>query len=81
MFDKNSCLVNNPNVYPMVIAAHPQEPNKFALGLSDETVHVLEPLKSDGRSGVPPPADNGSISIVPATPSAAGSGSEQPAQW
>ncbi|KAJ0792713.1 putative Topless family protein [Helianthus annuus] len=80
MFDKNPCLVSILNVHPMVIAAHPQEPNQFALGLSDETVHVLKPLESDGRWGVPPPVDNGSTSTVSATPPAAGSGSEQPAQ-
>ncbi|KAJ0468822.1 putative transcription factor WD40-like family [Helianthus annuus] len=72
-------LTSNLNVHPMVIAAHPQEPNQFALGLSDGIVHVLEPLESDGRWGVPPPVDNGSTSTVPATPPAAGSGSEQPA--
>ncbi|KAF5755676.1 putative transcription factor WD40-like family [Helianthus annuus] len=72
-------LTSNLNVHPMVIAAHPQEPNQLALGLSDGTVHVLEPLESDGRWGVPPSADNGSTRTVPATPPAAGSGSEQPA--
>ncbi|XVE89075.1 hypothetical protein DITRI_Ditri19aG0121100 [Diplodiscus trichospermus] len=38
-------LPSNPSarVYPVVIAAHPSEPNQFALGLSDGGVHVLEP--------------------------------------
>ena len=71
---------SNPSVHPLVIAAHPQEPNQFALGLSDGVVHVLEPLESDGKWGVPPPAENGSTSTVPATPPAAGSGSEQATQ-
>ncbi|KVI06053.1 CTLH, C-terminal LisH motif-containing protein [Cynara cardunculus var. scolymus] len=77
------CRINptaNLNVHPLVIAAHPQEPNQFALGLSDGIVHVLEPLESDGRWGVPPPAENGSTSTVAATSLAAGSGSEQPTQ-
>ncbi|KAJ9559746.1 hypothetical protein OSB04_004906, partial [Centaurea solstitialis] len=32
----------------------PQEPNQFALGLSDGVVHVFEPLESEGKWGVPP---------------------------
>ncbi|XLR33674.1 hypothetical protein S83_061574 [Arachis hypogaea] len=31
------------NVQPLVIAAHPQEPNQFAVGLSDGGVHLFEP--------------------------------------
>ncbi|KAJ8773998.1 hypothetical protein K2173_009429 [Erythroxylum novogranatense] len=64
------------NVHPLVIAAHPHEPNQFALGLSDGAVHVFEPLESEGKWGVPPPADNGSASSLPATP-AGPSGSDQ----
>nr|XP_043635413.1 protein TOPLESS-like [Erigeron canadensis] len=70
-------VLSNLNVHPMVIAAHPQEPNQFALGLSDGVVHVFEPLESEGKWGVPPPADNGSTSNVAATSPARGSGSEQ----
>ncbi|KAI7747127.1 hypothetical protein M8C21_004674, partial [Ambrosia artemisiifolia] len=32
-----------------LIAAHPQEQNRFALGLIDGTIHVLEPLESHDR--------------------------------
>ncbi|GMN49960.1 hypothetical protein TIFTF001_019120 [Ficus carica] len=64
------------NVQPLVIAAHPQEANQFALGLSDGGVHVFEPLESEGKWGVPPPAENGSTSNVPATP-VGGAASEQ----
>ncbi|GER48462.1 WD-repeat protein [Striga asiatica] len=56
------------NVHPLVIAAHPQEPNQFALGLSDGSVHVFEPLETEGKWGVPPPIENGSSSSVPTTP-------------
>lgn len=59
-----------------MIAAHPQEPNQFALGLSDGGVHVFEPLESEGKWGVPPPVENGSSSSVPAAP-AGGAASEQ----
>ncbi|KAL8117382.1 protein TOPLESS-like [Apium graveolens] len=68
--------VSNSNVHPVVIAAHPQEPNQFALGLSDGGVHVFEPLESEGKWGVPPPVENGSASNVPAT-SVGASGSDQ----
>ncbi|XP_021906564.1 protein TOPLESS [Carica papaya] len=69
--------VSNSTVHPLVIAAHPQEPNQFALGLSDGGVHVFEPLESEGKWGVPPPAENGSTSSVPATPPVGASGSDQ----
>ncbi|XP_052175475.1 protein TOPLESS isoform X2 [Diospyros lotus] len=69
----------NSNVHPLVIAAHPQEANQFALGLSDGGVHVFEPLESEGKWGVPPPVENGSASSMPATPSVGASGStDQP---
>ncbi|KAK3436776.1 hypothetical protein EUGRSUZ_C01437 [Eucalyptus grandis] len=43
----------NPNlrVYPLVIAAHPSQPNQFALRLNDGRVNVLEPLDSEGEVG------------------------------
>ncbi|KAL5988108.1 RNA polymerase II associated Paf1 complex subunit Tpr1 [Asimina triloba] len=66
------------NVHPLVIAAHPSEPNQFALGLSDGGVHVLEPLESEARWGVPPPPENGSASSsMPTAPVAGASGSDQ----
>lgn len=47
-------------VHPLVIAAHPSEPDQFALGLSDGGVCVLEPLESEGKWGTSPPAlENG----------------------
>ncbi len=48
-------LLDSSTVYPLVIAAHPVEPNQFALGLSDGGVQVLEPLESEGKWGVGPP--------------------------
>ncbi|CAK9150139.1 unnamed protein product [Ilex paraguariensis] len=69
--------VSNSNVQPLVITAHPQEPNQFALGLSDGGVHVFEPLESEGKWGVPPPVENGSASTVAAAPSVGASGSDQ----
>ncbi|KAL8099074.1 protein TOPLESS-like [Apium graveolens] len=70
--------VSNANIHPLVIAAHPQEPNQFALGLSDGGVHVFEPLESEGKWGVPPPTENGSATSGTNTPSVGASGPDQP---
>ncbi|KAK9947528.1 hypothetical protein M0R45_003148 [Rubus argutus] len=69
-------LPPNPSlrVYPLVVAAHPSDPNQFALGLTDGGVHVLEPLESEGRWGTSPPTENGA---GPSTTSGA-AGSDQP---
>ncbi|XP_043721893.1 protein TOPLESS-like [Telopea speciosissima] len=69
------------NVYPLVIAAHPSEPNQFALGLTDGGVHVFEPLESEGKWGSPPPVENGSASSMPTAPSVGASGSDQPQRF
>ncbi|KAK3438709.1 hypothetical protein EUGRSUZ_C03255 [Eucalyptus grandis] len=65
----------NPSlrVYPLVIAAHPFEPNQFALGLTDGRVYVLEPSESEGKWGISP-VENGA---GPSTTSGA-TASEQP---
>ncbi|AAF27128.1 unknown protein; 52184-57536 [Arabidopsis thaliana] len=70
--------LSNSNVHPLVIAAHPQESNMFAVGLSDGGVHIFEPLESEGKWGVAPPPENGSASAVTATPSVGASASDQP---
>lgn len=62
----------------MVIAAHPQEPNMFAVGLSDGGVHIFEPVESEGKWGVAPPAENGSASGAAGAPSVGASASDQP---
>jgi len=64
-------------VYPLVIAAHPSEPNQFALGLSDGGVQVLEPLESEGKWGIGPPVENGLASNASTVPTTGTSGSEQ----
>eukprot|EP01018_Ginkgo_biloba_P022909 Gb_37153 [translate_table: standard] len=64
-------------VYPLVIAAHPSEPNQFALGLTDGGVQVLEPLESEGKWGTGPPAENGSTSNVSTVATTGTAGSEQ----
>ncbi|XP_068638722.1 topless-related protein 1-like [Aristolochia californica] len=47
-------------IYPLVVAAHPSEPNQFALGLADGGVQVLEPLESEGKWGTAAPPENSS---------------------
>ncbi|XP_061376425.1 topless-related protein 1-like [Gastrolobium bilobum] len=37
------------SVYPISIAAHPQKPSQFAVGLTDGSVYVLEPREPDGN--------------------------------
>ncbi|KAI9079561.1 hypothetical protein K1719_024221 [Acacia pycnantha] len=54
-----AALSGSQAVYPLVVAAHPQEPNQFAVGLTDGSVKVIEPSESDGKWGSAPPADNG----------------------
>ncbi|KAL0330563.1 UNVERIFIED_CONTAM: protein TOPLESS [Sesamum radiatum] len=50
----SSCYVD-----PVVVAAHPQKPHQFALGLSNGGVVVIEPLESEGRwSAIRPLEEN-----------------------
>ncbi|KAK8947936.1 Topless-related protein 1 [Platanthera guangdongensis] len=43
-------------VYPNVVATHPSEPNQIALGMSDGTVHVVEPSDMEPKWGGPMPS-------------------------
>ncbi|KAF7817952.1 topless-related protein 3-like [Senna tora] len=54
-------LSGSQAVYPLVIAAHPLEPNQFAVGLTDGSVKVMEPTESEGKWGSTPPMDNGML--------------------
>ncbi|KAL5068780.1 hypothetical protein RYX36_019667 [Vicia faba] len=55
----SAALNRSQAVYPLVIAAHPLQPNQFAVGLSDGSVKVIEPSESEGKWGSSPPMDNG----------------------
>ncbi|KDP33561.1 hypothetical protein JCGZ_07132 [Jatropha curcas] len=65
----NPCAYLPPDirstVYPLVIAAHPQEANQFAIGLADGNVMVFEPLESGGKWTVSSPIENGTTSNAP----------------
>ncbi|CAL0306858.1 unnamed protein product [Lupinus luteus] len=50
---------NSQNVCPLVIVAHPQEPNQFAIGLSDGSVKVTELPEYNTARGVAASVDNG----------------------
>ncbi|KAG2581778.1 hypothetical protein PVAP13_6KG064200 [Panicum virgatum] len=74
-----SILPGPGRVYPLVVAAHPVEPNQIALGMSDGKVHVVEPLDADPKWGTAPPQDNGAHPAISAAPSAASNqASDQP---
>ncbi|KAI3467994.1 hypothetical protein Pfo_024657 [Paulownia fortunei] len=47
-------------VDPVVVAAHPQKPYQFALGLSNGGVVVIEPVESEGKWTALPPVDKNS---------------------
>ncbi|KAH0982773.1 hypothetical protein GBA52_009950 [Prunus armeniaca] len=53
-------IPSNPSarVYPAVVAAHPSEPNQFAVGLTDGGVVVMEPPESEETWGTMPPVEN-----------------------
>lgn len=55
----SSSISSNSTAYPMVIAAHPSDPNQFALGMSDGSVHVIEPADADPKWGGSAPQENG----------------------
>uniref|UniRef100_A0A0D3AD99 CTLH domain-containing protein n=1 Tax=Brassica oleracea var. oleracea TaxID=109376 RepID=A0A0D3AD99_BRAOL len=63
-----SSLLNSLRLYPATIAAHPSEPNQFAVGLTDGGVHVLEPPGPEGKWGMSPPPENGAGPSVSSAP-------------
>ncbi|KAK7377211.1 hypothetical protein VNO80_02632 [Phaseolus coccineus] len=40
--------ISSLSIYPISIAAHPQKPNQFVVGLTDGSVYVFEPQKPGG---------------------------------
>ncbi|KAH9294483.1 hypothetical protein KI387_040315 [Taxus chinensis] len=69
--------IGSSSAYPLVIAAHPSEPNQFAIGLADGVVKVLEPSEAEGQWGFPSPSENGTLIAVGAGPSTSNQGSDQ----
>ncbi|KAJ4720993.1 Protein TOPLESS-like protein [Melia azedarach] len=56
-----SFAVGSSPAYPLVIAAHPSEPNQIALGMSDGAVHVVEPSDSELKWGGTSSQENGAL--------------------
>ncbi|OAY82970.1 Protein TOPLESS, partial [Ananas comosus] len=56
-------LAPSPNVYTLVIAAHPSKPTQFALGLSDGNVQVLERPESEKQRETLPPTESASLNL------------------
>ncbi|XP_042491960.1 protein TOPLESS-RELATED PROTEIN 2-like isoform X2 [Macadamia integrifolia] len=66
------------SVCPMVIAAHPSEPNQIALGMSDGAVHVVEPSDTEPKWGGLLPQENGNLPSIPSNSALNSQSSEQP---
>nr|GMD24530.1 topless-related protein 3-like isoform X1 [Ipomoea batatas] len=49
--------------FPVVIAAHPEEPIQFAIGLTDGSVKVIQLLKSQVEWEVPSPQNNEILNV------------------
>ncbi|KAJ4957554.1 hypothetical protein NE237_024665 [Protea cynaroides] len=63
---------------PLVIAAHPSEPNQIALGMNDGAVHVVEPSDAEPKWGGLLPQDNGTLPSIPSNSALNSQSSEQP---
>ncbi|MQM06666.1 hypothetical protein Taro_039491 [Colocasia esculenta] len=72
--------VANGALYPMVIAAHPSEPNQIALGMNDGAVHVVEPPDAEPKWGAPPPQENGTLPSIPSNPALNSQSSDAPSR-
>ncbi|OIS96496.1 PREDICTED: protein TPR2-like isoform X1 [Nicotiana attenuata] len=66
--------------FPVVITAHPSDSNQFALGMSDGTVHVIEPSDAEPKWGSSPPQDNGSMPSIPSSSALNSQPSETPSR-
>lgn len=67
-----------------MIASHPSDPNQFALGMSDGTVHVIEPSDGENKWGGSGSTqqDNGGggAASLPSVPSNSALNSSQPSE-
>ncbi|KAK4338634.1 hypothetical protein RND71_043121 [Anisodus tanguticus] len=66
--------------FPVVIAAHPSDSNQFALGMSDGTVHVIEPSDAEPKWGGSSSQDNGAMSSIPSSSALNSQPSETPSR-
>ncbi|KAL3330814.1 hypothetical protein AABB24_034571 [Solanum stoloniferum] len=66
--------------FPVVIAAHPSDSNQFALGMSDGTVHVIEPSDAEPKWGGSSSQDNGAMPSIPSSSALNSQPSETPSR-
>ncbi|KAL2550958.1 Protein TOPLESS [Forsythia ovata] len=71
---------SNSNAFPVVIAAHPSDPNQFALGMNNGAVHVIEPSDAETKWGGSSSQDNGALPSVPLSSALNSQPSETPSR-
>ncbi|CAK9136065.1 unnamed protein product [Ilex paraguariensis] len=76
----SSVASNCGTAFPVVIAAHPSDPNQFALGMSDGAVHVIEPSDAEPKWGGSAPQENGTLPSVPSNSALNSQPSETPSR-
>ncbi|KAL0324138.1 UNVERIFIED_CONTAM: protein TOPLESS-RELATED PROTEIN 2 [Sesamum calycinum] len=76
----SSSLSSNGGAFPVVIAAHPSDPNQFALGMSDGAVHVVEPSDGETKWGGSTSQDNGAVPSIPSSSALNSQPSETPSR-
>ncbi|KAK4435531.1 protein TOPLESS-RELATED PROTEIN 2 [Sesamum alatum] len=76
----SSSLSSNGSAFPVVIAAHPSDPNQFALGMSDGAVHVVEPSEGETKWGGSTSQDNGAVPCIPSSSALNSQPSETPSR-
>ncbi|KAL2455703.1 Topless-related protein 1 [Forsythia ovata] len=68
------------NSFPVVIAAHPSDPNQFALGMSDGAVHVIEPSDAETKWGGSTSQENGALPSIASSSALNSQPSETPSR-
>ncbi|KZV51494.1 topless-related protein 1-like [Dorcoceras hygrometricum] len=76
-----SSVSSNNVAFPVVIAAHPSDPNQFALGMNDGAVHVIEPSDAETKWGGSTPQDNGTLPSIPSSSALNSQPSETPSSF
>ncbi|CAA2971332.1 TPR2-like isoform X2 [Olea europaea subsp. europaea] len=71
---------SNGNTFPVVIAAHPSDPNQFAIGMSDGAVHVMEPSDAEMKWGGSTSQDNGVLPSIASSSALNSQPSETPSR-
>ncbi|KAK6158334.1 hypothetical protein DH2020_005648 [Rehmannia glutinosa] len=76
----SASISSNGNAFPVVIAAHPSDPNQFALGMSDGAVHVIEPSDGETKWGGSTSQENGVLPSIPSSSALNSQPSETPSR-